>query len=312
MVLTCELSFFVYAHCAHSSLAQVKSLLSGTSIVDRLCDGLFSQLSNGAPLSLVAELCATLHAIVEVPPSTSIHLWPRALLQYLHERNSSSLRIIKYLLLIQRRCSPSLNVSMSSLLDDYLSARSLDLDDLPSICHLLMFTSACHYSHELFHKRALAKIQSSLFEDRCSSFDMQLSCRLIYSLCLNDPNNRWESRSTIARLSEQVSLHLHENTSCPHWIVQAQHGMMMCNIFDYRLLFGTVHPQFLPFLLRKCHACLIVVTTTTVLSRRRGCCFFIYSPSTSGHSSRIKTRSSIAPIAVAQRSDVLVRFPGIR
>ena len=263
MALICELSFFVCAHSAHSSLSQIKSLLNGTSIVERLYEGLFSILANGAPLRLVAELCSTLHAIGEVPPSTSIHLWPRALLHYLHERRSSSLPIIKYLLLIQRRCSPSLDSAMSSLLDKYLSARSLDLDDLPSICHLLMFTNACHYSHELFHKRALATIQSSLSDERCASFDMKLFCRLIYSLCLNDPTNRWESRSTIARLTDQVYLHMQENTSSPHWIVQAQHGMMMCNIFDYRLLFGSVHPQFLPFLLRKFNALFVAVAISS-------------------------------------------------
>ena len=84
------------------------------------------------------------------------------------------------------------------------------------------------------------------------SNDVKLYCRLIYYLCLTDPTNRCESRSTVLRLAGRLADDLQESEEVKHqqWIVQAQYGMMMVNIYHYPLLTATVQQRFLPFLFR--------------------------------------------------------------
>jgi hypothetical protein len=43
----------------------------------------------------------------------------------------------------------------------------------------------------------------------------------------------------------------HKEINFPQWIVQAQHGMMLSNIYNYQLLFSTIHQKFVPSLFRK-------------------------------------------------------------
>jgi hypothetical protein len=81
--------------------------------------------------------------------------------------------------------------------------------------------------------------------------DLKLCSRLIYYLCLNDPANRFESRSIIVELSRLINDNLDKEKTFPQWIVQAQHGMMISNIYNYRLLSSTVQHKFFPLLFRK-------------------------------------------------------------
>lgn len=81
--------------------------------------------------------------------------------------------------------------------------------------------------------------------------NVKLCSRLIYYLCLNDPTNRFDTRSTIVELSRILNDNIDKEKNFPQWIVQAQHGMMLANIYNYRLLFSTIQHKFFPFLFRK-------------------------------------------------------------
>jgi hypothetical protein len=90
---------------------------------------------------------------------------------------------------------------------------------------------------------------------------LKLYARLIYYLCLTDPTNRFETRPTIVELSRVLAHQLtqsdiankdrDEQIRSVHWLVQAQHGMMLVNIYNYELLTAIVQHNFLPFLFRK-------------------------------------------------------------
>ncbi|CAF1198855.1 unnamed protein product [Adineta steineri] len=256
--LISELTFFVYSLSSYNSLSNVKSILSSTSIVNYLTNSLYSIIlsdDQSSTLLLVNQLCLALHSIIEIPTSSSssIDLWSSNLLKYLYKQRSCSLSIIKYLILIQHSSPNQNSTEILSLLNEYLIEIGIHQDNFNSICQLLILISSYNYSHELFQREICEKIQNYLkksnLEGRVLS-DVKLCSRLIYYLCLNDPTNRFESRSTIVELSRKLNDNIEKEKIFPQWIVQAQHGMMLSNIYNYRLLFSTLQHKFFPLLFR--------------------------------------------------------------
>jgi hypothetical protein len=247
--LICELTFFVNLLSSNNSLSDVKSLLSRTLIVNYLLNNLYSMLIKNECLLLINEICFTLNSIVEIPSSTNIDLWSYQLLKYLYENKTNSLLIIKYLILIEHSSINTKSSDKISLLNKYLNECAIDEQDLNMICEFLIFISSLNYSHQSFQMKINEKIENSLKENVLS--DIKLCCRLIYYLCLNDPTNRFGSRSIVIQLSERINENLDEEIKSPQWIVQAQHGMMLSNVYNYQLLFQTVQHQFFPLLFRK-------------------------------------------------------------
>lgn len=165
------MSFFVNFLSSHHPLSYVKSLLSSTYIVNYISDYLFSILSEKSSILLVNQLCSTLHSIFEIPSSSSsIDIWPYALLKYLFKERSCSLSIIEYLILIQHSSIPSSSTEMLSLLNEYLIEIGIHQENLNIICQLLILISSCNYSHELFHKEIIEKIQNYLKKSKDSEF----------------------------------------------------------------------------------------------------------------------------------------------
>lgn len=80
---------------------------------------------------------------------------------------------------------------------------------------------------------------------------MKLFARLIYYLCLTDPTNRFQTRSIIVEMSRKMSEMIVEEKRFPQWTIQAQHGMMLINLYNYQLLFATVGHELLPNLFRR-------------------------------------------------------------
>lgn len=250
--LICELTFFVQYLSSHNPLSHVKSLLSSTSIVNCLLNYLFSILSEKPPLILVNQLCLTLHSIIKIPSGSSIDQWPYALLKYLYNERSCSLPIIQYLILIQHGGIHQTSSEMLSLVNDYLIEVGIHQDNLYEICQLFILKSSCHYSHELFQREMCEKIRNYLKKSKDTSLsDVKLCSRLIYYLCLTDPTNRFDTRTTIVELSRKLNETIEKEITFPQWIVQAQHGMMLVNIYNYQLLFSTIQHKFFPLLFRK-------------------------------------------------------------
>ncbi|CAF1571426.1 unnamed protein product, partial [Rotaria sordida] len=118
-------------------------------------------------------------------------------------------------------------------------------------CQLLILISSFNYSHELFIKNVIENIKINIkkSEDKINPLsDIKLCSRLIYYLCLTDPTNRFQSRSIIVELSKIINESLNKNNKFGQWIVQAQHGMMLSNIYNYQLLFSTVQHQIFPLI----------------------------------------------------------------
>ncbi|CAF1135922.1 unnamed protein product [Adineta steineri] len=255
--LISELTFFVYSLSSYNSLSNVKSLLSSTSIVNYLTNSLYSIIlsdDQSSSLLLVNQLCLALHSIIEIPTSSSsIDLWSSNLLKYLYKQRSCSLSIIKYLILIQHSSPNQNSTEILSLLNEYLIEIGIHQENFNSICQLLILISSYNYSHELFQREICEKIQNYLKKSNDKGrvlSDVKLCSRLIYYLCLNDPTNRFESRSTIVELSRKLNDNIEKEKIFPQWIVQAQHGMMLSNIYNYRLLFATLQHKFFPLLFR--------------------------------------------------------------
>ncbi|CAF1457175.1 unnamed protein product [Adineta ricciae] len=250
--LTCELTFFVQYLSSHFPLSHVKSLLSSTLIVSYLSNYLFAILVDKSPLLLVNQLCFALHSIVKIPSDSTIDQWPCALLKYLYNERSCSLPIIEYLTLIQHNENQPSSSEMFSLLNSYLIEIGIHQDNLDKICQLLILISSCHYSHELFQRGVIEKIRVHLKKSKEKNHlsDIKLCSRLIYYLCLTDPTNRFDTRATIVELSRKLHKNIANEMTFPQWIVQAQHGMMLVNIYNYQLLFSTVQHKFFPLLFR--------------------------------------------------------------
>ncbi|CAF1418619.1 unnamed protein product [Adineta ricciae] len=248
--LTCELTFFVQYLSSHFPLSHVKSLLSSTLIVSYLSNYLFAILLEKSPLLLVNQLCFALHSIVKIPSGSTIHQWPYALLKYLYNERSCSLPIIEYLILIQHNENHPSSFEIFSLLNSYLIEIGIHQDNLDKICQLLILISSCHYSHELFQRGVIEKIRKKFKEKENHLSDIKLCSRLIYYLCLTDPTNRFDTRATIVELSRKLHENIANEMTFPQWIVQAQHGMMLVNIYNYQLLFSTVQHKFFPLLFR--------------------------------------------------------------
>jgi hypothetical protein len=222
----------------------VKSLLSKTFIVNYLLENLFRILSEEKnSILLVEEICSTLYSIIEIP--LSIDLWPLKILNYLYKNKSCSLSILEYLILIQHNSIHQNSSEFISILNQYLIEHGIYQYDLEILCQLLILIASSNYSHQLFHQEVLEKIENYLKNSQ--EKDRKLYCRLIYYLCLNDPTNRFHSRSIIVELSKLIS----GNFDFPQWIVQAQHGMMCVNIYNYQLLFSMIQQKFFPTLFRK-------------------------------------------------------------
>ncbi|CAF2198286.1 unnamed protein product [Rotaria magnacalcarata] len=251
--LLCELTFFVYFLSSQHSLSHVKKLLKETSIIYYLLTNLFSILSDKRSIELVNQLCLTLHSIVEIPSSSTIDLWPHIILEYLYNKKSCSSSIIEYLILIKHSSTSKTPTKLISLLNEYLIEIGIHQNNSNIICQLLILISSFNYSHELFIREIHEKIKSLLKKSK-NNFnplsDIKLCSRLIYYLCLTDPTNRFESRSIIVELSRKISENIEKNNKFSQWIVQAQHGMMLSNIYNYQLLFSTVQHQLFPFLFR--------------------------------------------------------------
>ncbi|CAM4878224.1 unnamed protein product [Rotaria socialis] len=251
--LLCELAFFVYFLSSQHSLSHAKYLLKETSIVNYLLTNLFSILSDKRSIELVNQLCLTLHSIVEMPSSSTIDLWPYIILEYLYDKKSCSSSIIEYFILIKHSSTSKTPSKLISLLNEYLIEIGIHQNNSNIICQLLILISSFDYSHELFIRAIHEKIKSLLKKSKDNSntlSDIKLCSRLIYYLCLTDPTNRFESRSIIVELSRKISENIEKNNKFAQWIVQAQHGMMLSNIYNYQLLFSTVQHQLFPFLFR--------------------------------------------------------------
>jgi hypothetical protein len=162
LILTCELTFFVNFLSCHYALPQTKSMLSKTLIVNYLLDYLFEILSEDSPILLVNQVCLTLNSIIEIPSSSSINLWSCKLLKYLHKNKSNSLSIIKYLILIKHNSINKSSLEIISILNQYLIEIGIHQNNFNIICQLLILISSYNYSHELFHKEIIQKIENSL------------------------------------------------------------------------------------------------------------------------------------------------------
>jgi len=138
-------------------------MLSKTLIVNYLSDYLFEILSEDSPILLVNQVCLTLDSIIEIPSSlSSINLWSSKLLKYLHKNKSNSLSIIKYLILIKHNSINQSSSEIISILNQYLIEIGIHQNNLKLICQLLILISSYNYSHELFHKEIIQKIDNSL------------------------------------------------------------------------------------------------------------------------------------------------------
>ncbi|CAF1028199.1 unnamed protein product [Rotaria sordida] len=251
--LVCELSFFVYLLSSQYSLSNVKSLLSRTYIVNYLKNYLYKILCEKDSIELVNQLCLVLNSIVEIPSSSIIDLWSYELLKYIHYKKCCSLSIIEYLILIKHSSINKNSSEIISILNDYLIQVGIHQHNLNIICQLLILISSFNYSHELFIKNVIENIKINIkkSEDKINPLsDIKLCSRLIYYLCLTDPTNRFQSRPIIVELSKIINENLNKNNKFGQWIVQAQHGMMLSNIYNYQLLFSTVQHQIFPLLFR--------------------------------------------------------------
>lgn len=240
----CELCFFVKYLSNEKGFSQTKSLLSKTFIGNSLSNYLFKILSNGnSSLIFIEELCSTLYSIRQISP-TSIQL-----IEYLLKNKSNSLKILEYLILIQHHSIDDISNEYFSLINEYLLQIGIHQNDFHVICQLLILISSLRYSHQLFIENIQQKLLKQIrkYSNENQLNDTKLCCRLIYYLCLTDPTNRFHSRMIIVELSKLIQ----ERIIRPQWIVQAQHGMMFVDIYQYELLFSIVQQKSFPLLLRK-------------------------------------------------------------
>ena len=247
--LICELGYFVYCLASENNSINVQSLLAQTQIVPYLRSSLYRTLTENGSIILVNHLCSSLYSTLAIPEVASIPQWSEVLLQYLQKQRSSLLNILQYLTFLQRHSIGSMSWPFLSLLDEYLNEVAIHQDDLEVICQLLILLSSLNYSHQLFHQTILKKIEK--FTE--TTFDRKLFSRLIFYLCVNDPTNSFRSRSIIVQLSRDIYTHFLEDkqVKSAQWIVQAQYGMMLQNIYNYQLLFATVQDQYFPLLFRQ-------------------------------------------------------------
>mgnify|MGYP001111033480 FL=1 len=248
--LICELLFFVNYLCSSKSLSQIKSDLSKTLIIDYLLDN-FKQMLDQSPVNrlLIKEFCSTLNLIVEIPKSNEIAMFSYKLLKHLVDSQSNEMSMLKYLIVMEHHRDHSQSSSLIHLFNRYLSECAIYEQNLENLCEILILSSSLNYSHELFHKHVLRQIGKQL-KSR-NEIDVELLSRLIYYLCLTDPTNRFATKEIILQLSQHISTNLNEKMRSPQWIIQAQHGMMLLNIYHYQLLFAIVQQQFFPLLFRK-------------------------------------------------------------
>lgn len=99
---------------------------------------------------------------MEIPSLSSIDLWPCVLLKYLHNKNSNSFSIIKYLILIQHNSINLSSLEMISILNKYLNEIGIYQENFNLICELLILISSSNYSHELFQREIIKKILNYL------------------------------------------------------------------------------------------------------------------------------------------------------
>ncbi|CAF1001044.1 unnamed protein product [Rotaria sp. Silwood1] len=253
--LLCELSFFVYYLSSNNCLSYVKSLLSSTLINKYISNYFYNILSDKqGPIELVNQLSLTFNSILEIPSSSTIDLWITKLINYIYYRRYCSLSIIKYIILIKHSSIDNKNSSKYlSILNEYLIQIGIHQYDLYIICQLLILISSFNYSHELFIKQIIEIIKKNLKkpQDKINPLsDIKLCSRFIYYLCLTDPTNKFQSRQIIVELSQILLNQLDKDKKSLKWIVQAQYGMMLLNIYNYKLSFYTVNQQIFPFIFR--------------------------------------------------------------
>jgi len=160
--LACELTFFVNILSSDHPLSSVKSLLSSTLIVNYLSSYLFSILSSSDSIFLVNQICLTLYSIFEIPSFSSIDVWPYVLLKYLYKERSCSLSIIEYLILIIHNSIQRNSSEMFSLLNEYFNEIGIHQENFDVICQLLILICSFNYSHELFQREIIKKIENYL------------------------------------------------------------------------------------------------------------------------------------------------------
>ncbi len=141
-------------------------MLSRTLIVNYLSNYLFSILSEDCSILLIDQLCLTLHSIIEIPSLSSIHFWSNKILKYIQKKKICLLSIIEYLILIEHNSIHQNSLEIISILNKYLNETGISQENLNIICELLVLISSCNYSHELFQKKILEKIEDYLKESK--------------------------------------------------------------------------------------------------------------------------------------------------